>query len=164
MPAIPSAITDDMAGFAQFSTQRTINCVSENHENWLRAYHYRSGHFGSCLFAVASGLIRSNLVVRSAMYQHITDHVPIRTQGCTMEIRSRTFVLLPITQPRFFSTACYQHGCPLLKNTPVRRNNHHLPRNHFPAVLQRSAHRMLNPTAAGHFHAHDGYALHIVLL
>ena len=45
----------------------------------------------------------------------------------------------------------------------VHRDGDHLPRNEFPALLERFFRRQFQPAAAGHLHAHDGDAPDIVL-
>ena len=45
----------------------------------------------------------------------------------------------------------------------VHRDGDHLPRNEFPALLERLFRRQFQPAAAGHLHPHDGDAFDVVL-
>ena len=59
--------------------------------------------------------------------------------------------------------AASQKGKVLLENSSVRRDNVYLPRNHLTACRECIFHRLLDSSAARHFHADHGNALNIVL-
>lgn len=49
-----------------------------------------------------------------------------------------------------------------IQDFAVRRNCYHIPRDELSALLQGTLNRILDPTAAGNFHAHHRHAFNVV--
>ena len=51
---------------------------------------------------------------------------------------------------------------PLFLQPPIRSHSHHPPRNKLPTGHKRPLRRILDPAAAGHFHAYNGQTLDVI--